>query len=109
LPKQPPSPLPLKEITKRLQIQGFSRTQRPDDLLVFSRTVPAFFPYSHDRRIAYPVPPYDEDMPLPVEVIENILLHLFLSSDEEEAFWNSTADQLHLDLSGNGNPTPSQD
>ena len=40
------------------------------------------------RTIGYPVP-YDDHELLPAEVVENVILHLFLTYEEDTAFWDN--------------------
>ncbi len=84
-----PKPLPLVELDRRLKKQNFKLLDGPDEhLKTFVRVVPAHFPYAIARNIAYPIPRYYAELPLlPTAVVEDILLHLFLSSDEEDSFW----------------------
>lgn len=83
-------PLPLTEVTRRLKPLGFGLVKGPSGLLVYTRNLAPFFPYATTRKIAYHVPAvYDELGALPIAVIEDILLHLFLNSDEEQEFWRN--------------------
>ena len=84
-----PKPLPLAEIQRRLKTAEFELLPGPDEhLMTFVRVRPPYFPYATARKIAYPIPKYYEELQvLPTEIVEDILLHLFLTSDEEEAFW----------------------
>lgn len=84
----PPKPLPLDEITRRLKTLGFELLPGPDDLLAYARLTPPHFPYATTRKIAYEFPKYYQELALlPVEIVDNILLHLFISYDEEQQFW----------------------
>jgi hypothetical protein len=88
-------PLPPKEIKLRLEQLGYKCKLIPDDMIVLSKE-PHYFPYATPRKIAYHIPNYPEDLQLPVPVIEDILLHLFLTSDEEMKFWRvDSPDDLH--------------
>ena len=58
-------------------------------MLVFGQLRPPYFPYHNARKIAYPVPEYYRQLDLvPAEIVDDIILHLFLSGDEDEKFWN---------------------
>lgn len=82
-------PLPLAEIERRLRKIGYEMMPGPDGTLVFFQVRAAFFPYGSTRRIAYPIPEYYSNWQLiPTELIDDIILHLFFSADEDEDFWN---------------------
>lgn len=85
-----PKPLPLTDITRRMRDLGFQFLKGPPGFLVYTRTLEPYFPYATQRTKAYHFPAaYEELDVLPVEIIEDIILHTFLSSDEEEAFWKN--------------------
>ena len=83
-------PLPLKEITGRLEKLGYELKQGPEGLLTFTKVLPPYFPHATSRRVAYHIPKYyaEPGLSIPYEVVDDILLHLFLSEEEEEQFWN---------------------
>jgi hypothetical protein len=84
-----PKPLTLDDVQRRLKPLGFELIPGPDEhLKTFARTLPPYFPYATSRRVAYPIPKYYEELQqLPAEIVEDILLHLFLTCDEEDGFW----------------------
>ena len=84
-----PKPLPLADIERRLKKLNFQLLDGPDEhLKTFTRVMPPYFPYATARRVAYPIPKYYEELQaLPTSIVENIVLHLFLTSDEEDGFW----------------------
>ncbi len=83
-------PLPLSEVTRRLKTIGYELQPGPEGLLTYTKVLPPFFPHATSRRVAYHVPKYYEEpgFAIPGEVVDDILLHLFLSEEEEEQFWN---------------------
>lgn len=84
------SPLPLKEVTRRLEKLGYELQQGPEGLLTYTKVIPPYFPHATSRRVAYHVPKYyaDQDFRIPYEAVDDILLHLALSEEEEEQFWD---------------------
>lgn len=84
-----PKPLPLADLERRLKKLSFHLSEGPvEHLKTFARVLPAYFPHPYPREIAYPFPKYYEELQLlPTAVIDDIILHLFLSCDEEKAFW----------------------
>ena len=84
-----PKPLSLEELERRLKNKDFELIDGPDEhLKTFARVLPPYFPYAGFRKVSYPIPKYYEELQvIPTEVVENIILHLFLTSDEEESFW----------------------
>jgi hypothetical protein len=84
-----PKPLSLADLERRLKNLTFQLLEGPDEhLKTFARVLPAYFPHPYPRKIAYPFPKYYKDLQLlPTAVVEDILLHLFLSYDEEVLFW----------------------
>jgi hypothetical protein len=79
-------PLLFSDVTRRLQAVGYQLQDGPDGLRTFTKTILPHFPYVEPRYIAFPVD-YDDDELLPTEVVENIVLHLFLTCDEDNSFW----------------------
>jgi hypothetical protein len=88
-----PKPLPLNDLERRLKKLQFQVLEGPDEhLKTFARALPAYFPHPYPRQIAYSFPKYYEELQMiPAAVVDNILLHLFLTSDEEDAFWADEA------------------
>jgi hypothetical protein len=79
-------PLPFTDLTRRLKAVGYDLVTGPDGLPVFTKTIPAYFPYAGPRTLLYPAP-YDDDEVIPKDVVDNIIIHLYLTSDEEISFW----------------------
>ena len=84
-----PKPLSLAELERRLKKKGYELLEGPDEhLKTFARVLPPYFPYGTFRKVSYPIPRYYEELQhLPTAIVEDILLHLFLTSDEEDSFW----------------------
>lgn len=84
----PPKPqLTFSEVTRRLTALNYELVPGPvEGFRTFTKTIPPYFPYITSREIAFPVP-YADDEVLPGKVVENLLTHLFLTTDEDEKFW----------------------
>jgi hypothetical protein len=84
-----PKPLALVELDRRLKKLRFELLDGPDEhQKTFVRVLPPYFPYATFRKVSFPIPRYYEELEiLPTAIVENILLHLFLTSEEEDLFW----------------------
>ena len=84
-----PKPLAFSDICRRLRKIGYEQLPGPDEhLITFSRVLAPYFPFVHPRCVAYHVPKYYQELPLlPAEIVEDIVLHLFLTFDEDTSFW----------------------
>lgn len=81
-------PLPFTEVVRRLKAVGYELVPGPDGLPVFTKTIPAYFPYNGPRVLAYPAP-YEDEETIPKDVVDNIIIHLYLTGDEEISFWDN--------------------
>jgi hypothetical protein len=79
-------PLLFSDITRRLEAVGYQLVPGPDGLRTFTKTIPPYFPYPMSRTVALPVE-YADDEIIPAEVVDNMIIHLWLTGDEDEAFW----------------------
>ena len=83
-----PKALLFSDVTRRLKALKYDLVPGSEGLRVFTKTISAYFPYSSPRTVACQVE-YDDGEIIPAEVVENIVLRLFLTTEEEAKFWGN--------------------